>query len=142
MRRAADAGVVAPDQLFEQMGDLVLRPVEDRRREQREVRLDGRLVLARRRDDPRWLDWAVRVQRETLEQRASWRLRRPRRNAGPRRPGDDRALGRFVCIDDVDRLGDGVYQFDGSGRDTPVRFVRDLVAEIEALQRRDGPRMQ
>ena len=58
-----------------------MRQVEDRRREGREVGLDGGLVLARRRDDPGGRDPARLVELVAMEEQAARRLGRPGRDA-------------------------------------------------------------
>ena len=99
----------------------VVRFVQDRWCERREVSLDRGLVLARRRDDRRAGDPAAVIELVVVEQQTARRLGRPRRDARARRqvrPGGRCRIG----VEDVDGLGDGVDQLDRAGRDAPVGF--------------------
>ena len=134
MGRAADARVVAADELLDAVGRLVLRQVEDPRREGREVGLDRRLVLARRRHDPGIPDETPLVELVGVEDETARSLRRPGSGTWPRTPGRGRLVGRLVGVDDVERLGGRVDELDRPGDDAPVRIGPDLVGQAGAGQ--------
>ena len=79
MGRAADARVVAPDQLLDPVGGLGTRQVEHPWREGGEVGLDGGLVLARRRHDLGMAHETPFVELVGMEDQTAGRLGRPGR---------------------------------------------------------------
>src|SRR6266545_6649892 len=86
VRRAADARVVAADELFDAQHGRVMRQVENAWRKGRQIRFDRGLVLTRRRDDLGMADEASVVELVCVEDQATWRLCRPSRASTGRPP--------------------------------------------------------
>ncbi len=139
VRGAADARVVAADQLLDAVGRLVARQAQDARRERREVGLDRRLVLARRRHDLRAARRAALVELVGVEEQAARRLGRPGGGRAAWLPGPRGAVRRRVAVDDLDRLGRR-RATSSTARATMLRYgiARDLVARGRSRRARLG----
>jgi hypothetical protein len=122
--------------LLEPVGGRLVIHGQDARCERRQVRFDRRLVLARRRDDLCRADQPALVQLVAVEQQAARRLGGPRRDAGPRDPWLACTLGRTLAVDEVDRGGDGMDEFDGAGGDAPVRIPGDRRGQADPREGR------
>ena len=105
MRRARDARVVVPDQLFAAVRELVFGELDVVAHELAEVALDRELVLRRRRDDLRVEDDALVVELVPVIEQAPRRLGRGAADAGARRDLDAWAIGARVRVDDPEGFG-------------------------------------
>ena len=142
VRRARDARVVAPDELFEAVCRLVVREVAGR---------DGANASGR----PRWRPGSGssagrsgrsrrgpprRARSDGRAGRAAPRSPRPRRRDPVSRAR--RRSRRPIVVDDVERLGGRVDQLHGPGDDAPERVAPDLVREPGRGQRLGRARME
>ena len=135
---ARDARVVAADQPLEAAGRLLVRQVEDRRREAGEVGLDRGLVLGRRRHDRGRADDPGLVHLVAMEQQAARRLGRPGGDAGGGPPRDGRLPRPLVGVEQVARLGGRVDELDRPREDAPedVRLELGGLAGLRERARR------
>jgi hypothetical protein len=114
VRGAGDAGIVVPDGLLAAPCERIPGQGEQLRHQFAQIVLDAALVLGGGRDDPRFLDEALRVDPIAVIQKPPWSLAGPKAGPRPDLEGLKGAIRRLITVDEAQGLLAGVDDLDAA----------------------------